>query len=78
MILLDLLLPGIDGFTILERLKADKKTASIPVVVLSNLGQPEDINRAMKLGAEDFMVKANFTPNEIIEKIKNVLNKKYL
>ena len=77
LILLDLLLPGVDGFEVLKRLKADKKTSSVPVVVLSNLGQKEDIDRAMKDGAEDFMVKAHFTPSEIIAKIRSIIQAKY-
>ncbi|MBI2609757.1 response regulator [Candidatus Giovannonibacteria bacterium] len=78
LILLDLILPGIDGFEILERLRNDANLSSIPVLVLSNLGQSEDIDRARSLGAEDFMIKANFTPGEIVEKVKQVLNKKYV
>ncbi len=77
LILLDLVLPGLDGFEILERLKKDAKFSSIPVLILSNLGQKEDIDRAMSLGAIDFMVKANFTPGEITEKVKSILNKSY-
>ncbi len=72
-ILLDLILPGEDGFSILEKLKKDKKFADIPVIILSNLGQQEDIDRAMALGAQDFMVKANFTLDEIIGKIRTAL-----
>ena len=78
LVLLDLILPGLDGFEILRRLKADPATAATPVIVLSNLGQKEDMDRAMSAGAEDFMVKAHFTPGEIIAKIKSVLKKKYL
>lgn len=76
-ILLDLILPGLDGFEVLRRIKSDASIASIPVIVLSNLGQKEDMDRAMSGGAEDFMVKAHFTPGEIITKIKSVLKKKY-
>jgi len=76
-ILLDLILPGLDGFEILRRVKSDASTASIPVIVLSNLGQKEDMDRAMSGGAEDFMVKAHFTPGEIIAKVKSILKKKY-
>src|SRR3989344_1870908 len=76
-ILLDLILPGSDGFEVLRRIKSDTSTAQIPVIVLSNLGQKEDMDRAMSGGAEDFMVKAHFTPGEIIAKIKSVLKKKY-
>ncbi len=76
-ILLDLILPGLDGFEILRRLKSDGATSSIPVIVLSNLGQKEDMERALSVGAEDFMVKAHFTPGEIVGKIKSILQKKY-
>jgi len=69
-VLLDLILPGIDGFEVLAKIKEDATTTSIPVIILSNLGQREDVERGMKLGAIDFLVKAHFTPNEIIDKIK--------
>ncbi len=72
-ILLDLILPGEDGFSILEKIKKDSNLADIPVIILSNLGQQEDIDRAMALGAMDFMVKANFTLDEIIEKVTKAL-----
>src|SRR3989338_932141 len=77
LILLDLILPGVDGFEVLKRLKADAKTKTIPVIVLSNLGQKEDMDRTLKDGAEDFMVKAHFTPSEIIAKVRETLNAKY-
>lgn len=77
LILLDLILPGLDGFEVLRRLKSDKNFSTIPIIVLSNLGQKEDMDRALSGGAEDFMVKAHFTPGEIIAKIKSVLKKKY-
>jgi len=73
LILLDLILPGIDGFEVLSRMKADEKLAEIPVIILSNLGQREEIERGLKLGANDYMIKAHFTPREIIDKIKTVL-----
>ena len=73
-ILLDLILPGIDGFEILGKIKADQSLAAIPVLILSNLGQQEDIDRAMSLGAYDFLVKANFTLDEIVERVKKVLD----
>ena len=57
LVLLDVQMPGIDGFEILTRIKADPKTSGVPVVMLSNLGQKEDIERAMSLGAKDFMAK---------------------
>ena len=75
LVLLDLILPGIDGFEVLSRIKEDPSLASIPVIILSNLGQREDVERGMKLGAVDYLVKAHFTPNEIIEKVKQALTK---
>ena len=75
-ILLDLILPEMDGFEILTRIKADPKNADVPVIILSNLGQKEDTDKALKLGAIDFMVKANFTLDEIVTKVKTVLNLK--
>ncbi|PJA02465.1 response regulator, partial [bacterium (Candidatus Gribaldobacteria) CG_4_10_14_0_2_um_filter_36_18] len=65
LLLLDLILPGIDGFEVLSKIKEEPATASIPVIILSNLGQREDIERGLKLGAVDYLVKAHFTPNEI-------------
>lgn len=72
-ILLDLLLPGIDGFAVLEKIRANEKLKEVPVIVFSNLGQPEDIEKAKGLGATDFLVKANFTLDDVIIKIKDYL-----
>lgn len=69
-VLLDLILPGMDGFELLKRAKEDVGLARIPVIILSNLGQREDIERGMKLGAHDFLIKAHFTPGEIIAKVR--------
>ena len=76
LILLDLILPGMDGFEILKEIKKDPATANIPVIILSNLGQREEIEKGMKLGADDYLVKAHFTPAEIVDKIKNLLRQK--
>ncbi len=73
LVLLDLMLPGMDGFNVLEQAKKDPETSSIPIIILSNLGQKEDIDKGMSLGAEDFLVKAHFTPGDIIEKVKIIL-----
>lgn len=70
LILLDLILPGVNGFEVLEQLKQEEELSQIPVVVLSNLGQENDIEKAKRLGAEDYMVKAHFTLEEIISKIE--------
>jgi len=73
LVLLDLILPGINGFEVLERAKKDPETASIPIIILSNLGQKEDIDKGISLGAADFLVKAHFTPQEITNKLKIIL-----
>jgi len=74
LILLDLILPTIDGFAVLQQLKTMPETQNIPVIILSNLGQKEDVERGMQLGAADFMIKANFTPGEIVSKIKTIVS----
>lgn len=73
LVILDLLLPQIDGFEVLKRMKANQKIADTPVIILSNLGQKEDVERGMALGAKDYMIKAHFTPNEVIDKVKRYL-----
>mgnify|MGYP001566163188 FL=1 len=75
-VLLDILLPKIDGFEVLRRMKVSPELSSIPVVILSNLGQKEEVQKAKDLGAEDYIIKANFTTKEIVDKLLNVLNKK--
>jgi DNA-binding response OmpR family regulator len=73
LVLLDLILPGIDGFEVLARIKSDPQSAAIPVIILSNLGQKEDVERGLKLGAADYMIKAHFTPGEIVDKVRSIL-----
>ena len=73
LVLLDLILPGIDGFEVLSQMKNESGSPVIPVIILSNLGQKEDVEKGLKLGAVDYLIKAHFTPAEIIDKIKAVL-----
>lgn len=75
-IVLDILLPGKSGFECLKNLKADTRTKAIPVIILSNLGQTEEIRAGLKLGAVDYLVKADFTIDEVIEKIIDAVKKK--
>lgn len=75
-ILLDLMMPVKDGFDTLFELKSDENLKSIPVIVLSNLGQPEDVDRAKKLGADDYLVKSNISMKDVVDKIKAVVVKK--
>ena len=73
LILLDLILPGIDGFEVLARIKSDPAVSEVPIIILSNLGQKEDIERGLKMGAADYLIKAHFTPEEIINKVNAIL-----
>jgi DNA-binding response OmpR family regulator len=73
LMLLDLILPGMNGFDVLKKIKENSKTSEIPVIVLSNLGQKEDVERALSLGAKDYLIKANFTLEEIFDKIKKYI-----
>lgn len=73
LICLDIMLPGEDGFTYLGRLKQDPQYKNIPVVILSNLGQQEEIQKGIKAGAADYLVKANMAPHEIMERVEEIL-----
>lgn len=73
LILLDVLMPKLDGFEVLKRLKADPETKDIPVIMLTNLGQKEDIEKGLEDGAVDYLIKAHFVPAEAVAKIKKVL-----
>jgi DNA-binding response OmpR family regulator len=75
LVLLDLILPEMDGFEVLEQKRKDEEIKDIPVIILSNLGQKEEIDRGLQLGAKDYLVKAHFSPSEIIEKVKLFLQK---
>lgn len=72
-ILLDLLLPEVDGFTILSKIREENKISNVPIIVFSNLAEDKDIARANKLGVNDFMVKSNFTLDELVAKLKSLI-----
>ncbi|MDQ7814946.1 MAG: response regulator [Patescibacteria group bacterium] len=73
LVLLDLLMPRMDGFEVLEKIKADEATKGIKVLVLSNLGQKEDVERCLKLGAEGYVIKAHSLPDETVKRIQEIL-----
>jgi len=72
-ILLDIMMPKMDGFAVLTELKNDPKTKGIQVLMLSNLGQQADIEKGKNLGATDYIVKASMTPTQVVEKVKSYL-----
>lgn len=73
LVLLDMLLPELDGFGVIEGLEKMKLLPDLPVIIISNSGQPIEIERAMKKGIRDYLIKINFNPDEVLEKIKEVL-----
>ena len=72
-ILLDIVMPGLDGFEMLRTMKKENLGAGSRVIILSNLGQKEDIARGLELGAKDYIVKAHFTPTEVVKKVEALL-----
>ncbi len=73
LVLLDVLLPKLDGFSVLEKLKADAAVKDIPVILLTNLGQQDDVQRGLDRGAADYLIKTHFKPSEVVDKVKKVL-----
>ncbi len=73
-IMLDILLPKLDGFAVLTQLKADETTKDIPVILLTNLGQKDDVEKGLQMGAVDYLIKAHFKPSEVVDKIKKALH----
>ena len=73
LILLDLILPKMNGFEVLEALKKDATTRSIPVIVLTNLEDMKNIQKAVDLGATTYLVKANYSLEEVLEKVKSTV-----
>lgn len=73
LILLDIVLPTIDGWQILRKLKNEKKLDSLKIVILSNLGQKEEVEKGLDLGADKYLIKAHHTPTEVVQVIEKVL-----
>ena len=75
LILLDIMLPKMNGLKVLKEVKSDQATKNIPVVLLTNLGQDSIIKEGFKLGAEDYLIKLAYNPDQVIEKVKGILKK---
>ena len=74
LIMLDIMLPKADGFEVLKKIKGAEKTKNIPVMLLTNLSQKEEIEKAIGLGAADYLIKAHYMPSEVVDKVKKALN----
>ena len=74
LLLLDIMLPDLNGIEILRQIKQNPATKAMPVVLLTNLGQDEIIKEGFKLGAEGYLIKASFTPDQIVQEATNILN----
>ncbi len=74
-VLLDLILPGLDGFEVLRQLKNDVKLKTVPVFIISNLDSISEVESAKALGAEDYFIKANTDVGKIIKAVKKIANK---
>jgi CheY-like chemotaxis protein len=75
LILLDIIMPEMSGFEVMEEMQKDENLKKIPVIVISNSGQPVELTRAKALGAKDWIVKTEFDPQEVLEKVKTYITK---
>lgn len=73
LILLDIVMPRMDGFEVMEKMMEEEMTDSIPIIIISNSGQPVELDRAQELGARDWLIKTEFDPAEVVEKVKKHL-----
>lgn len=76
LILLDIIMPYMDGMELLRKIKTNERLKTIPIILLTNLSQKEDIDLGLGMGAEDYLIKSQFTPSEVFKKIKELLARK--
>ena len=72
-LLLDIVMPYMDGFDVLEAINNNEEWKKIPVVLLTNLSQKEDVDKGINLGAKDFLIKSHFTPTEVLSKVEKYM-----
>jgi CheY-like chemotaxis protein len=70
LILLDIIMPKLGGFEVMKRMKEDESLAGIPVIIISNSGQPVELGRAKELGVRDWLIKTEFDPREVVDKVR--------
>lgn len=75
LVLLDIIMPYMDGLEVLKKIKEDEKNKSLPIILLTNLSQKEEVDKGLGLGASDYLIKSHFTPSEVLEKVKTYLGK---
>ncbi len=76
LIILDILMPTMDGFEVVKKIRADSQLKKIPILILSNLGQPDEIKEGLRLGADDYVIKTDLTPSELLEKAERMLDRR--
>lgn len=74
LLLLDIVLPNMDGWEILRKIKKDDNLKKLKVVILSNLGQKSEVEKGLTLGANKYLIKAHYTPSQVVAEIKTMLN----
>ena len=72
-VLLDIVLPHVDGWEILQQVQASEELKRIPIVILSNLGQKEEIEKGLRLGAVRYLIKAHYTPSQVVEEVVKLI-----
>lgn len=73
LVMLDIVLPNMDGWQILRQLRADENLKAMQIVVLSNLGQKEEVEKGLTMGAAKYLIKAHYTPTQVVQEVQNVL-----
>lgn len=73
LVVLDIVLPQTDGWAILEKIKSNENTQNLKVMILSNLGQKGEIEKGLKLGAIKYLIKAHYTPSQVVSEIKKII-----
>lgn len=76
LVIVDILMPTMDGYEVIEKMKKDEQTSKIHIVALSNLAQDNEIKKGLNLGADDYIIKTDITPTELIERVKKIINQK--